>query len=433
MNRSLALGSATLLALVLIALPGWIALNSGDAPAPDDRDLRVARSASAGSENGYTRFEAASQAARLPRDGPTWDRFHAFRAGQSWEPEWISELVAQNAAATALLRAGLASPAFAFALPGDARAGNTRVATLFRVQQLIALAGAQARILLRDGNSRDAIELASLGLRAGKRLSEAEDVDLLGLAMARTFQSLSLIDLEHATRSTRLAPDVARRLVLVLESTRLRAEDWQRAWSIEYERLLSDVDALGTASSSAGIWSMPLESPLLLLPHAYRWHPNQTVAVLAELYRGQRRKSALFCADAGLAGDRGADLAQATRLTSAFAPNALGRLVIGQVRARDLDRFQFDRCQLETHASLVEALIAAKAYSDSEGALPARLEDLVPRYLDTLPLDRYVGAPLRYARAAPAVYSIGADLADAGGGASPNPDDPDEPGLSLAF
>jgi len=111
----------------------------------------------------------------------------------------------------------------------------------------------------------------------------------------------------------------------------------------------------------------------------------------------------------------------------------MGRIVIGAVRSQGFDRVQLERCQLETHVSLVEALVAAKAYSDAEGALPERLEDLVPRYLDALPLDRYDGSPLRYARAARAVYSIGEDFTDTGPAAAPSPHDPRDPGLSLAF
>jgi len=103
------------------------------------------------------------------------------------------------------------------------------------------------------------------------------------------------------------------------------------------------------------------------------------------------------------------------------------------VRARDYDRIQRNRCQLETQVSIVEVMIAAKAYSDSEGQLPERLDDLVPRFLDALPLDRYDGAPLRYARAAPAVYSIGEDESDEGGRAARGLFDTHEPELSLAF
>ena len=429
MTRPLAIASGTLIALAWLALTGWIALNCADAPAPDDRDLRLARASAAISENGFDRLEAAARAARLPKGEASWDRFHAFRAGKTWEPQWISELVAQNAPATALLRTALASPAFALAPEGRAGTPAERLATLHRVQQLIALAGAQARILLRDGHSRAAIELASLGLHVGRRISAAENVDLLAIDMAIAFQTVSLLDLEHAVRTTHLAPDAAHTLDRLLESTRWRAEDWQRVWALEYERLLAEVDvASERASDGSGLaW------PMSLLPSAYRWHRNETAAVLAGVYRDQLRKSAMFCAHAGLFGDGEVRWVGPPRLADLLAPNAMGRIVISAIRSQSFDQLQLQRCQLETHVSLVEALIGAKAYSDAAGALPERLEDVVPRYLDALPLDRYDGSPLHYARSAPAVYSVGEDFTDAGPGAAPSPHDLREPGLSLAF
>jgi hypothetical protein len=191
-------------------------------------------------------------------------------------------------------------------------------------------------------------------------------------------------------------------------------------------RLRGQVDA-----ASAQDWT-GLGWPLFLLPSGYRWHPHRIAAVLAEMFRDQRRKSAMFCANAGLRREGGARPVS-PGLAALLAPNALGQLVVDDIRSQGFDQIQLKRCQFETHVSLVEALIAAKAYSDVRGALPQRLEDLVPRYLDALPLDRYDGAPLRYARGVPAVYSVGDDFIDAGAGAPPSLLDTREPGLSLAF
>src|SRR5262249_8262993 len=163
------------------------------------------------------------------------------------------------------------------------------------------------------------------------------------------------------------------------------------------------------------------------LPSAYRWHPNQTEAAIADVYRDQRRKSAQYCASAGLIGNGPASQRPPRGLAELFAPNALGQLVIDEVRSRSFDRIQLNRCQLETHASLIEALIAVKACSDADSALPERLDDLVPRYLDALPLDHYDGAPLRYARGVPAVYSVGEDFADSGPAAVLSPSNPRAP------
>jgi hypothetical protein len=426
-HRLLRIASGLLLTTALVAAPGWIALHGRDAPAPDDRDLRLAPTPE-GAANGFEQLEAAAREARLPRDEPTWRRFQAFRSGETWEPDWIADLVAQNAPATVLLRASLATPAFAFPAFDGPRGGDDHLATLFRLQQLVALAGAQARLSLRAGRTREGIELGSLGLHVGKRVSSAENVDLFGISMAGAFQTVSLLDLEHAARSTKLSPETARGLGELLEATRWHGEDWQRVWSLEYERLLAAIDA---ASARSEEWAA-FPGPASLLPRAYRWHPHRTAAALADLYRDQREKSATFCAEAHLRAND-APLLRPPSWWSLLSPNAMGRFVIAEVRSRGFDRIQLRRCQLETQVSLLEVLIAAKAYADAEGGLPERLSDLVPRYLDALPLDRFDGGPLRYARGVPAVYSVGEDFRDDDGGVGSSLLDPGAPGVSLRF
>src|SRR5262249_34142784 len=204
--------------------------------------------------------------------------------------------------------------------------------------ELVALGGARARILLHDGDALDAIDLASLGLRVGRRVSAADNVDLFGIYMASAFQTVSLLDLEHAARETRLTPDAARALVRLLEATRWRSEDWQRVWSLEYGRVWGEVVA---ESTRPGSWD-GLGWPLWLLPSAYRWHPNQTAAGVADVYRDQRRKSAQFCAVAGLLGDGGP--LRRRGIAELLAPNAIGQFVIDEVRARGFDRIQLNRC-----------------------------------------------------------------------------------------
>jgi hypothetical protein len=65
----------------------------------------------------------------------------------------------------------------------------------------------------------------------------------------------------------------------------------------------------------------------------------------------------------------------------------------------------------------VTAVAVQKYRLVHDGALPERLEQLVPQFLASVPLDPYDGRPLRYQRTATGfvVYSIGADRRDNGG------------------
>ena len=74
-----------------------------------------------------------------------------------------------------------------------------------------------------------------------------------------------------------------------------------------------------------------------------------------------------------------------------------------------------------TMRRLLITKIALLRHRAATGSLPPTLSDLVPNHLDTVPLDCFDGAPLRYDAARGAIWSIGENLIDEGGAATPSP------------
>jgi hypothetical protein len=74
------------------------------------------------------------------------------------------------------------------------------------------------------------------------------------------------------------------------------------------------------------------------------------------------------------------------------------------------DRFELRRCLVESASSAAQAQVGLRAYEVEHGRLPDRLADLVPRYLDAVPLDGFDGAPLPYDRAERVLRTVGSDL-----------------------
>jgi hypothetical protein len=95
---------------------------------------------------------------------------------------------------------------------------------------------------------------------------------------------------------------------------------------------------------------------------------------------------------------------------------------LGQAFPRDL---AFLRCAVTA--------LAAERFRRDRGRWPIRLDDLVPAYLDKVPLDPYDGQPLRYRSVADGVliYSVGPDERDNGGAC--NREDIKAPGTDLVF
>jgi len=82
----------------------------------------------------------------------------------------------------------------------------------------------------------------------------------------------------------------------------------------------------------------------------------------------------------------------------------------------------------EACVSLIQTDIALRRFNADQGNYPAKLDDLVPRYLKTIPIDPFgIGKPLRYkpldGGKSFLVYSVGGNMTDDGGKPSPKKSD----------
>ena len=73
--------------------------------------------------------------------------------------------------------------------------------------------------------------------------------------------------------------------------------------------------------------------------------------------------------------------------------------------------------QFVAEARVTRTALAVERYRLAQGQSPERLDDLCPRFLDSVPLDPIDGRPLRYRKLEKGfvVYSVGANGADDGG------------------
>ena len=63
-------------------------------------------------------------------------------------------------------------------------------------------------------------------------------------------------------------------------------------------------------------------------------------------------------------------------------------------------------------------VIALRRFELEHGKLPEKLDELVPKFLDSVPADPFDNAPMRWNATGRVVYSIGKDLKDDNGAVS---------------
>ena len=95
-------------------------------------------------------------------------------------------------------------------------------------------------------------------------------------------------------------------------------------------------------------------------------------------------------------------------------PNAIGKILVSlAVPAFQvlIERDFEDRALIRA----TQLLLAIKRFEQQHGAPPAKLEELVPDFLPAIPSDPFSGAPILWAPATGAIYSVGPDENDDGG------------------
>jgi len=442
MLRRLGIALVLLLAVLGVGIPGWIALHRDDLPAVDDADLEAPPFEGTPEDDGWPAFREAADAVVWLETAEARERLDALLRGEARDSGWLEAKLRENASAFAALERGLAAPHLALPEMSYATLAQDETSeVLLDVTRLVRLAAARAREQIRTGNVRGAVENALLGMRVGRKLSEARRVNLLAMALAASAQSFGLEALEVVLRTEGPDRRAARRLVKRLEALGWEAEAWRRTWASEYrfvrEGWVAVVGAEETsvAEDFAGAAGGP-ERLLRWLPEDYLWQPNRTLQTLADHYRDLARRGRLACRavypDGGHTdGREGSDPLVVSVWQRVWMPNAVGRWGI-ELGTPGLARFDARRCHTETRLSLVQALAALTAYRHDHGALPDRLDALVPDYLPAVPEDRFSGEPLRWSRERGVVWSVGEDLVDDGPPAAPSQGDASAPAIAVA-
>jgi hypothetical protein len=69
----------------------------------------------------------------------------------------------------------------------------------------------------------------------------------------------------------------------------------------------------------------------------------------------------------------------------------------------------------QTRIDMIRILAALRSYHHEKGSLPEELSQLTPDYIESIPMDRFDGNPLRYDKDKAKVWCVGEDLIDHGG------------------
>ncbi|MGI0118247.1 hypothetical protein [Zooshikella sp. RANM57] len=154
-----------------------------------------------------------------------------------------------------------------------------------------------------------------------------------------------------------------------------------------------------------------IESLIQAVLVPYRFHPNRTTSLAAVRYKKLFELSSLYCGDSKLE-DFDTEFPDIEEFS--ILPNSHGKMMAQASGGIFID-YIFERCLTHTYLDGTVVSFAVKQYIKENNKAPEKLQDLVPRFLDNVPIDVFDGKQLKYSKENMWIYSVGYNLEDNGG------------------
>jgi hypothetical protein len=391
MNR-LARWLLPLIAL-LLAVGALFIFAPKDTVVPEDADLSIKLENLSDDQNAWKALIEGAKTLKLggiePRGFFAENAFIASAADQLMSGNKPALQALERAAQLTQARSPASSPDVTIFSEYNARSFEP---SLLGARQLAELGLVRAEISWRSNQSQDAWRDLMMVARLGSVLRTAKGT-LLEQVVADTITRLALERLRIALPFLKFSGNEWRTKFAELEAIPVGREPYVDALRVDYRITKMAIQAESAKPGSVVKQSgNPLNLARLLLPRAYNFQPNRSLAWLADHTRASMI-DARSCPP-GLSSE-----ISSKQLTSEInSPNAN---VIGQaILVRTTENTQSDiteQCALELAKSAVLITSGIQAFKTQFDSLPSKLEDLRTVGLQTIPSDTYSnGKPFQF-------------------------------------
>ncbi len=441
MVRRILGGIAALLGTLALAVVLWVATHRRDLPAVDDADLR-AIPAVAPEADAWPALDRAE--ALLALDQTAKHQLTEWGKGTSWDEPGVRALLARNAGALAALAE--ADGKRELALPPGHRSvqilltgsltDDPVVNDTFAWKNLARLRLLNARALARHGRTRAALDEIFATAQLGDLIESNAGGGLSQYMTGSSIKSMALAELVEVAAKGRLSHSELRGLAARAASFGANTAGFSRACAGEYRTMMASQARLRASSLFRAqrpaitllVHAHVGEALRALIPEDYLYQRHRTEALWADFYRALQRDAVRPYAERM---DNGPAMELLTMDLRDFyravpSPNHTG-LIVFRMGASAIVGLVARKSAENVRSAATSATLALLAYEREHGALPERLDALVPEDLERLPIDDFDGAPLRYSRERRRLWSVGEDLKDEGGSDAPEAGDLKQP------
>lgn len=438
---------------LLLAIGVLREVMSIDEPPPPDDDLRVVRLQIPDDQNAFTYFQQAIEKLDLPKDDePAMDspapppnvkpwpgyepdpneppptrkrRWDTLTAGYvEWDQPIVDEVLKRTAEALALWERGLAAPHYQTPQP-ERYTYNIQLPWCVSYLAFANVVSIRSRDRARRGDHEGALGDALKLTRFGHQVESGKG-GLVEYLVGLTIKEMGASLMREQVKTCTLPSSRLRHYAAELARYPCVAQGLADAWRVEYACQANTIDdfysgrmTLEDIVSVFRAYPESLRQRVERLVDRLLWRvalavsfkPNRTRRAFAETMRkaiddAPKHYEAAWDLDASMPEFRIVGSVLRGNLTG----EVLYRILIPGLRGANKMK-----CQTNVQVTATRTLLAMKAYKLDKGRLPETLEQLVPQYLDAVPIDDFDGKPLRYNASKKIIYSVGKDVEDNGG------------------
>lgn len=402
-RRVLIGAAAAVILLAAVSLTVLISI-SGDDPAPDDSDLRLPRLNLPEDENAFTWFDKAVGA--LERGADVEGIYEALASEEEGAEDEAEYLLDDNGDALALVAKGMTCARLEVPPVNDM---TVRMPYLAQWQKISRLKALRSLLLARQGRAEEALEEAVDVVRFGRKIQGGRGAFLVFLTGCVVRES-GLEALRNALYECEPDGAVLARCEADVAALNLDAQDHANSLRVEYVAMANTLDALAKGELREMVH---VPAPLALSNYTCFYKPNMTKAILADSIRaiidGKEPVFSTSATDPKLNPHTYHNRRKLVLSGNFIGISCLGMMLPGLSQAVLVE--PRDSCSI----GATRLLIAIKRHRMETGALPEKLDALVPGWLDAVPRDAFDGKPLRYDPERRVVYSVFRNLTDDGG------------------
>lgn len=399
-------------------LPHVLNIFTKDIPPPEYSDLKLEKIVIADSDNAYFDLQKIENVLYYPEEAST--TITDMASGKNWNDNLAEEMVSKNTQTFEYLKQALNKPKFQYPQFADPETISAKsLPTSDYSRKIAKLESIKILYLLKQNKNEEAFNEAFLLLSFGQKIGNSQG-NLLNYLIAVSIKNMAIEDIQKIINVSDFTSEELKRYSNNLNEYKNDNQNLATTLKIENYYLINNFTNLSKdINSGLKNTNLPFNSKREEANAVYYFKIEKIKQIIIDDTRNkitflnepyskefpENENFLIFNNEKGI-------LLTLAFIKGYFTENFVGKLLLGAVQG---PYSQTRRRSVELPIGATQLIMSIRAFKNDTSTLPNNLNELVPKYISSIPLDPYDKQPLRYSKEKKIIYSVGTSTEDVGG------------------